>query len=56
MHTGAHDVAAVCLLVEEAGGKVTDLAGKDQRYDKPVNGCVMSNGIVHDEFLKLVNS
>lgn len=56
MHDGAHDVAAIKLIIEEAGGKVTDLDGNDQRYDKPVNGCVMTNGVVHKEFLELVNS
>jgi fructose-1,6-bisphosphatase/inositol monophosphatase family enzyme len=56
MHSGAHDVAAIKLIIEEAGGKVTDLDGNDQRYDRPVNGCVMSNGLVHDEFLALVHS
>jgi fructose-1,6-bisphosphatase/inositol monophosphatase family enzyme len=43
----AHDVAAVCLLVREAGGTVTDRTGGDQRYDGPVNGCLLSNGKVH---------
>lgn len=56
MHHGAHDVAAVALLVTEAGGTVTDLNGKNQPYNQPVNGCVMTNGLVHNEFLKLVNS
>ena len=56
MHDGAHDVAAIKLIIEEAGGKVTDLDGNDQRYDKPVNGCVMTNAIVHKEFLELINS
>jgi fructose-1,6-bisphosphatase/inositol monophosphatase family enzyme len=43
-----HDVAAVCLLVREAGGTVTDRVGSDQRYDRPVNGCLMSNGLIHE--------
>lgn len=50
-HTGAHDVAAVCVLVREAGGTVTDRDGRDQRYDVPVNGCVVSNGLVHDHLV-----
>lgn len=49
--TAAHDVAAVCLLVREAGGRVTDRRGRDQRYDAPVDGCVLSNGRVHDELV-----
>jgi len=42
------DEAAVALLVTEAGGRVTDRLGGDQRYDGPLNGCVLSNGLVHD--------
>jgi fructose-1,6-bisphosphatase/inositol monophosphatase family enzyme len=48
----AHDVAAVCLLVREAGGVVTDRHGLDQRYDKAVNGCVLSNGRLHDALVQ----
>lgn len=47
-----HDVAAVCLLVREAGGTVTDRLGSDQRYDGPVNGCAMSNGLIHDHLIR----
>lgn len=54
MHDGAHDIAALKLIIEEAGGKVTDLDGNEQRYDQPINGAVMSNGLVHGELLKLV--
>lgn len=46
-----HDVAAVCLLVQEAGGRVTDRAGASQRYDRDVNGCLLSNGHVHDDLV-----
>lgn len=42
------DVAAVALLVAEAGGTVTDREGAGQRYDRPVNGCLLSNGVIHD--------
>ena len=53
-HTTAHDVAAVKVIVEEAGGKATDLFGKDQKYDRPIKGCILSNGLVHKDLLKLV--
>jgi fructose-1,6-bisphosphatase/inositol monophosphatase family enzyme len=56
MYSGAHDVAAVKLIIEEAGGKVTDLDGNEQRYDQPINGAIMSNGLIHDELLKLVQA
>lgn len=42
------DVAAVALLVTEAGGTVTDRVGAEQRYDGRVNGCLLSNGAIHD--------
>jgi histidinol-phosphatase len=48
----AHDVAAVCLLIREAGGTVTDRLGNDQRYDRPVNGCLMSNGHLHKQLTR----
>ncbi len=46
------DLAAAKLIVEEAGGKVTDLFGNEQRYDEDINGALISNGIVHEEVLK----
>ncbi len=52
--TSAHDTAALKVIVEEAGGKVTDLFGNDQRYDKELKGSVLSNGLVHDDLLRLV--
>ena len=54
--TGVHDIAAIKLIVEEAGGKVTDLDGNEQRYDRPINGAIMSNGLIHDELLRLVKA
>jgi fructose-1,6-bisphosphatase/inositol monophosphatase family enzyme len=48
----AHDVAAVCVLTREAGGRVTDRSGADQRYDAPVRGCIVSNGLIHDELVR----
>lgn len=56
MHRGAHDLAAVALLIKEAGGKVTDLNGNEQRYDRPINGAVMSNGLIHEQLLELVKA
>ena len=45
------DIAAAKVIVEEAGGKVTDLFGNEQKYDRDINGAVISNGIVHDEVI-----
>lgn len=49
----AHDAAAVKIIVEEANGKVTDIFGNDQRYDKPIRGFIASNGLLHDQLVKL---
>ncbi|HET7301911.1 MAG TPA: inositol monophosphatase [Candidatus Saccharimonadales bacterium] len=53
---GAHDIAAVKLIVEEAGGKVTDLDGNEQRYDRPIKGAIISNGVIHDDLLAAVRA
>lgn len=42
------DIAAVKVIVEEAGGKVTDLFGNEQRYDGDINGALITNSKVHD--------
>ncbi len=52
----AHDVAALKIITEEAGGKVTDLNGDERRYDQFGLGCVISNGILHGEILECVRS
>jgi myo-inositol-1(or 4)-monophosphatase len=41
-----------CLHVEEAGGKVTDLAGGPVQVD--THNIVASNGICHDEFIEIL--
>jgi len=45
------DIAAAKVIVEEAGGRVTDLFGHEQRYDEDIKGAIVSNGIVHDEIV-----
>lgn len=52
------DIAALAVIVTEAGGKVTDLFGNDQRYDTNIKGAIVSNGLIHDqicEVLKQIN-
>ena len=51
--TTTHDAAAIKIIVEEAGGKVTDMQGNEQRYDEPINGLLVSNGVLHDELVEL---
>lgn len=48
------DIAAAKVIVEEAGGKVTDLFGEEQRYDGDIRGTIVSNGVVHDELVELI--
>ena len=51
---GAHDIAAVKIIVEEAGGKVTDLFGNEQKYNQKIKGAIISNGELHDKFIDIV--
>ncbi|MDP3994154.1 MAG: 3'(2'),5'-bisphosphate nucleotidase CysQ [Candidatus Doudnabacteria bacterium] len=51
------DTAAANCLINEAGGKITDLAGKDLIYNMEDvyhrDGILMSNGKIHGEVLKI---
>jgi len=49
---GPWDVAAGCLLVEEAGGRVTNMAGGPVHLAAPA--VVASNGRIHDEMLAVL--
>ena len=51
-----HDCAALKIITEEAGGKVTDLNGNERRYDEDGIGCLVSNGILHNEILKIIQT
>jgi len=46
------DTAAGALIVKEAGGRVSDFKGKPYFENKKT--IVASNGIIHDEFIKIV--
>ncbi len=48
------DIAAAKVIVEEAGGKVTNLFGNDQRYDGDIQGAIVSNGVVHDKLVESI--
>ena len=53
--TSPHDMAAAAVIVEEAGGRVTDLEGNTpKRYDRDIEGQLCSNGLLHDQLLALV--
>lgn len=51
-----HDVAALKIITEEAGGKVTDLNGEERRYDEDGLGCIVSNRTLHKELLEIIQS
>jgi fructose-1,6-bisphosphatase/inositol monophosphatase family enzyme len=48
------DIAAVKVIVEEAGGRVTNFFGENQRYDRDIKGAVISNGKIHDEVIEVI--
>lgn len=51
-----HDVAAVELIICEAGGKVTDYFGNELDYSKTFKGAVISNGIIHEDILGMIRN
>lgn len=48
-----HDFAAPALLVTEAGGRFTDFSGK---FSLTSGNAVATNGLLHDQVLKILNS
>lgn len=50
------DIAALAVIVTEAGGKVTDLFGNEQRYDTNIKGAIVSNGLLHDELCEVTKN
>ena len=50
----SHDTAALKVIVEEAGGKVTDFFGNEPRFDRDNKGYVVSNGVLHEKLLMLI--
>lgn len=53
------DVCAGALIVEEAGGRVTDLAGEPLRYnraDPAVDGILATSGVGHDALLRRIGA
>ena len=52
--TGPHDVASIKLIVEEAGGEVTNLINAEQSYGSEIDGAIISNGKIHQKLIDLV--
>ncbi len=50
------DGASIKLLVEEAGGKVTDIFGNEQRYDKEIKGFIAAPPALHEMLVDLVRN
>ncbi len=51
-----HDCAATKIIVEEAGGKVTDLFGEESDYSRKIKGAIISNGEIHNYLLEKVKA
>lgn len=49
------DCAAIKIIIEEAGGKTSDLDGNPQRYDQKINGFVAGNEYYHQELIRIIN-
>lgn len=55
--TNPWDIAACALLVQEAGGIVTDFHGEKRRFDEVADGCLMSaNKTIHEQMLKRIQT
>ncbi len=53
--TSPHDMTPAKVIVEEAGGRVSDLKGEmPERFDRDINGFVCSNGLLHDQMVELL--
>ena len=52
-HVAPYDIAATKICIEEAGGLLTDINGNNGIYS---GSALISNGKVHDEVLKMLNS
>ncbi len=48
------DVAPIKIIVEEAGGMVTDIFGNEQRYDQDIQGGVITNSHIHKVTISLI--
>jgi len=57
--TAQWDTCAPAVLLQEAGGRMTDLKGMPLRYNTPdlrhLNGIIASNGTMHDRVVEAVS-
>ncbi|MEA3398595.1 MAG: 3'(2'),5'-bisphosphate nucleotidase CysQ [Patescibacteria group bacterium] len=54
--TSEYDICAADIILKKAGGRLTDMAGKEFIYNKKnprnLNGYVASNGLIHDRVIR----
>lgn len=54
------DTCASYCIIKEAGGKMTDMKGRDISYNNKVvnhqNGLLVTNGLIHDKIIEMVDS
>ncbi len=48
------DTAASCLMVEEAGGVISDMTG--EKWDLLSPGLIASNGLIHEQMMEVLSS
>lgn len=49
------ETAAMQCIVEEAGGRVTNMHGESVRFHEgDIQGCIVSNGVIHEQILQVV--
>lgn len=53
---GPYDIAAAEVIVTEAGGMVTNLAGEQLDYSNDFTGVLVSNGISQDEIISILTN
>ena len=51
-----YDTAAAKIIVTEAGGRVTSLSGTNQRYDRPIEGAILSDKLLHDKLVDILRT
>ncbi len=49
-----HDLAAVTVILEEAGGKITAVDGSPLDFSEYFEGAIVSNGVVHSDLMKIL--
>lgn len=51
-----HDIAAIHIIIEESGGKVTGPTGEKLDYSAPFKGAILSNSVIHEELVEIISN